>query len=57
MAYRREETGRLAQEMPPKETMVTQDATLTAGLCLVALEPVSNFILLEQHAEAWNQDP
>ena len=42
VAYKREETSRLAQEMPPKEITATQDETFTGGLCLVAIEPVSN---------------
>ena len=56
VAYRREETGRLAQQMPPQEITVTQDETFTGGLCLVAIEPVSNYILLEQAAAARDQD-
>jgi len=35
---------------------VTQDETFTGGLCLVAIEPVSNYILLEQVAEARDHD-
>jgi hypothetical protein len=45
VAYQREETMRLAQGMPPQETTVIQDETFMGGLCLVALEPVSNSIL------------
>jgi hypothetical protein len=56
VAYRREETGRLAQAMTPKDITVTQDETFTGGLCLVAIEPVSNSILLEHTAEARDQD-
>ena len=56
VAYKREETIRLAQEMPPKEITATQDETFTGGLCLVAIEPVSNSILLEHTAEARDQD-
>jgi Family of unknown function (DUF6399) len=56
VAYKREETSRLAQEMPPKEITATQDETFTGGLCLVAIEPVSNYILLEHTAEARDQD-
>ena len=55
-AYKREETSRLAQEMPPKEITATQDETFTGGLCLVAIEPVSNYILLEHTAEARDHD-
>jgi hypothetical protein len=56
VAYNREETSRLAQEMPPKEITATQDATFTGGLCLVAIEPVSNSILLEHTAETRDHD-
>jgi pimeloyl-ACP methyl ester carboxylesterase len=56
VAYNREETSHLAQEMPPKEITATQDETFTGGLCLVAIEPVSNYILLEHTAEARDHD-
>jgi hypothetical protein len=56
VAYQREETDRLAQQMPPKEITVTQDETFTGGLCVVAIEPVSNSMVLEQAAEARAQD-
>ena len=56
VAYKREETARLAQEMPPQEIAVTQDETFTGGLCLVAMEPVSNDMLLEQVAETRDHD-
>ena len=56
VAYNREETSRVAQEMPPKELTATQDETFTGGLCLVAIEPVSNYILLEHTAEARDHD-
>jgi len=52
-------TARLAKDMPRTDLTVTQDATLTGGLCLVGSEPVSHCILLEQLAQrrdqaAWN---
>ena len=50
VAYRRDESRRLAHEMPPKDISMTQDATFTGGLCLVGIEPVSNYILVEQAA-------
>lgn len=56
VAYKHEETARLAQGMSPQEITVTQDETFTGGLCLVAMEPVSNYILLEQVAEALDHD-
>jgi hypothetical protein len=57
--YRQTETPRLAKDMPRKVITVTQDETFTGGLCLVATEPVSNLIILEQRAQArdhetWN---
>lgn len=56
IAYRREETERLARDMAPKDITATQDETFTGGLCLVAMEPVSNYILLEHIAEARDHD-
>ena len=55
VAYTREETHRLAQGMPPKDITVTQDETCTGGLCLIAMAPVSNSILLEPPAAARDQ--
>jgi hypothetical protein len=43
VAYRQEESTRLAQEMPAKDITLTQDETFTGGLCLVGIEPVSNY--------------
>jgi hypothetical protein len=54
-AYRQTETARLAQDMPRKDITVTQDETFTGGLCLVAMDPDSNFIILEQLAQARDQ--
>jgi hypothetical protein len=56
VAYRQEESTRLAQEMPATDSTLTQDETFTGGLCLVGIEPVSNYILLEHTAEARDQD-
>ena len=50
-----DETARLAQDMPPKDLTVTQDETFTGGLCLITMDPESNFILLEQLAQARDQ--
>jgi hypothetical protein len=55
-AYRREESARLARDMPTKAITVAKDATFTGGLCLVAMEPKSNSILLEQAAQGRDQD-
>jgi Family of unknown function (DUF6399) len=56
VAYRREESARLAHEMPAKDITVAQDETFTGGLCLVGIDPVSNYIFLEQTAQARDQD-
>src|ERR1700745_1816268 len=41
--------------MPHKDITVTQDETFTGGLCLITMDPDSNFIILEQTAEARDQ--
>jgi hypothetical protein len=46
------ERERLAASMPPKEIAVCQDETFHPETCLVAIEPVSNFILLEKYADS-----
>jgi len=56
VAYRREESARLAKDMPAKAITLAKDETFTGGLCLVATEPVSNYILLEQAAHARDHD-
>jgi hypothetical protein len=45
------EKQRLAQGMTPKPITVCQDETFHPETCLVAIEPVSNYILLEKYAE------
>jgi hypothetical protein len=42
--------------MPAKDMTLTQDETWTGGLCLVGMDPVSNYILVEQAAMARDQD-
>jgi hypothetical protein len=56
VAYRREESERLAQEMPAKDITVAQDETFTGGLCLIGIEARSTYILLEQVAQARDHD-
>jgi hypothetical protein len=56
VAYRREESTRLAKAMPAKVITVAQDETFTGGLCLVAMDPDSNYLLLEQVAQGRDQD-
>ena len=55
VAYGHTETPRLAKDMPPKDLTVTQDETFTGGLCLITMDPESNFIILEQLAQARDQ--
>ena len=56
VAYRQEESTRLAHAMPPKELTMTLDETFTGGLCLVGMDPESNYIVLEHTAPARDQD-
>ena len=49
----------LSSSMPHKEITVAQDETFHPKACLVAIEPVSNFIIMERYAdnckaETWN---
>jgi hypothetical protein len=56
VAYQHEERQRLAHAIPARDITLTQDETFTGGLCLVGIEPVSNYILLEQAAQARDHD-
>src|SRR4029450_10881572 len=40
---------------PPKDITVTQDETFTGGLCLITMDPESNFLILEQLAQSRDQ--
>ena len=53
--YDETETPRLAKDMPQKDLSVTQDETFTGGLCLITMDPESNFIILEQLADGRDQ--
>lgn len=58
VAFGQEEGPRLAEGMAPQKMTVCQDETFHPETCLVAIEPVANFILLEQYtanrkAETW----
>jgi hypothetical protein len=60
IAFGAKERLRLAQTMPEKKISVCEDETFHPEICLVAIEPVSDFILVEQYAkqrdaETWNQ--
>jgi hypothetical protein len=54
------EGKRLAQQMPAKAITLCEDETFHPEICLVAIEPVSNFILVEKYAmdrktKTWNE--
>jgi len=44
------EDKRLGQQMPTKTITLCEDETFHPEICLVAIEPVSNFILVERYA-------
>lgn len=50
VTFGQEEDKRLSAGMNSKQITVCQDETFHPQPCLVAIEPVSNFILLEQYA-------
>ena len=60
ITFGEEEDQRLAAQMPPREISVCEDETFHPEICLVAIEPVSNFILVEQYepqrdADTWSR--
>ena len=55
VTYHHDATARLANGMPQKDLTVTQDETFTGGLCLITMDPESNFIIVEQLAQARDQ--
>lgn len=59
VAFGQQETPRLAATMRPKKITVCEDETFHPETCLVGIEPVSGFILLERYSErrdaaTWN---
>jgi transposase len=56
VTYRQEESTRLAKDMPATDIPLAKDETCTGGLCLVAAEPKSNDIVLEQAAQSRDHD-
>jgi hypothetical protein len=50
--FDQEERTRLASSMLPKEITICQDETFHPEICLVAIEPISNFILLEKYSKS-----
>jgi hypothetical protein len=51
MSYEQEQRTGLAQKMSPKRITLVEDETFRERMCLVAMEPVSGFIIVEQQAE------
>ena len=51
VALAEEQRRALAEGMPPRQVTVCEDETFHPEVCWVGLEPVSNFILLEQYAK------
>lgn len=49
--YAREQRRCLAEGMPRRQVTLCEDETFHPEICLVGLEPVSNFIILEQYAQ------
>jgi hypothetical protein len=57
--FGRQQREELAAHMAPKQITVCEDETFHPATCLVAIEPVSNFILVEAYADrrdaaTWN---
>jgi hypothetical protein len=60
VCYGGEEDQRLGASMPPRKISLCEDETFHPAICLVAIEPESNFILVEQYqprrdAKTWQQ--
>jgi Family of unknown function (DUF6399) len=49
--YAEQQRRQLGEGMAPRTVTVCEDETFHPEICLVGLEPVSNFILLERYAE------
>jgi len=54
------EQARLSKQMPEKRITLCEDETFHPQVCLVGIEPVSNFIILEKYADdrsgkTWNE--
>jgi hypothetical protein len=51
LVYAAEQRARLGAQMEPKTISVCEDETFHPQVCLVAVEPVSNFLLVERYAD------
>jgi hypothetical protein len=59
-SFGKQERARLATGMAPKKISICEDETFHPETCLVAIEPVSGYILVEKYAEhrdaeTWNE--
>ena len=54
--FGRAEEQRLAAQMPHREISLCADETFHPQICLVAMEPVSNYLVLEQYAPQRDAD-
>lgn len=50
--FNKQEKNRLASDMKPKEITVCQDETFHPAPCLLAIEPTTNFLLLEEYSKS-----
>lgn len=60
LEFGKSEQERLAKNMPHKKITIGEDETFDPKICLVGIEPVSNFILVEKHSDkrdaaSWNK--
>lgn len=55
LAFEQAERPRLAASMVPKDITACQDETFHPQVCLVAIEPASNFLLLERYVPQRDQ--
>jgi len=46
--FGQEESSRLAKQMPHREITLCEDETFHPQICLVAIEHVSNFLILKE---------
>lgn len=51
IAFGQSEQKRLSQSMPAKKIALCEDETFHPEVCLVSMEPLSRFIVLEQYAD------
>lgn len=51
IVFEKLERERLAKQMPKKKISLCEDETFHPQICLVAIEPVSNYIVVEKYAD------